>query len=142
MKNFWGTKVALFLGHELLVYQRDNIPTIPFPNMWDFPGGGREANENPFETARRETREEFGLTLSQSDIVFSKAYPSWRKAGVDWFFIAQRAASHALLIKFGNEGQSWKMMEANEFIEHHSAIPHLQERLKENLNVIAGQNAV
>ena len=42
---FRGAKLALFVGDDLAVILRDDIPHIPFPNCWDFPGGGREGDE-------------------------------------------------------------------------------------------------
>jgi 8-oxo-dGTP diphosphatase len=49
MEDFQGAKIALFLGTQLLVYQRDDKATIPFPGYWDLPGGVREGNENAME---------------------------------------------------------------------------------------------
>jgi len=61
--HFNGAKVALFIGDRLLITLRDDRPDIPFPNMWDFPGGGREGEETPFETMARETFEEVALVV-------------------------------------------------------------------------------
>ena len=43
--EFSGAKTAVFLGSQLLVIQRDDIPDIPWPGRWDLPGGGREGDE-------------------------------------------------------------------------------------------------
>lgn len=37
--DFSGCKIALLYGDTILTILRDDIPTIPYPNMWDFPGG-------------------------------------------------------------------------------------------------------
>ncbi len=37
---FTGCKLAYLFNGQLLVYKRDDFPYIPFPNLWDFPGGG------------------------------------------------------------------------------------------------------
>jgi 8-oxo-dGTP diphosphatase len=50
-------------NNELLMLLRDDIPNIPFPNMWDIPGGKVEPGEIPEETVKREMMEEMGLKL-------------------------------------------------------------------------------
>jgi hypothetical protein len=52
--GFGGTKIALLCGDHAVVYLRDDKPGIPFPGMWDLPGGGREGNEGPIECGIRE----------------------------------------------------------------------------------------
>lgn len=65
---FSGTKIALFCQTNLVVYLRDEKAGIPFPGLWDLPGGGREADESPIECVIREVEEEFGLRLSAENI--------------------------------------------------------------------------
>lgn len=52
-------------NNELLMLLRDNIPDIPFPNMWDIPGGRVEPGEIPEETVKREMMEEMELKLEK-----------------------------------------------------------------------------
>ncbi|KKQ41694.1 MAG: Hydrolase, NUDIX family [Microgenomates group bacterium GW2011_GWC1_37_8] len=40
----WKNKILLFL--------RDNIRTIPYPNHWQLPGGGVEKGETPFKALK------------------------------------------------------------------------------------------
>ena len=49
---------------EVLMLLRDDNPGIPYPNMWDLPGGHMEKDESPRECICREMQEELpGLDL-------------------------------------------------------------------------------
>ena len=68
--EFSGCKIALICDDKLLTILRDDISTIPWPNMWELPGGGREGEETPFECVQREVFEELGLKLEEADILW------------------------------------------------------------------------
>jgi 8-oxo-dGTP diphosphatase len=67
---FVGVKIGLLLEDKLIVIQRDNKPGLRFAGLWDFPGGGRDGQESPFECAAREIDEELAVTLKPSSIVW------------------------------------------------------------------------
>lgn len=48
---------------KLLIYLRDDKPTISFPNHWDLFGGIMEPNETPEQALVREVKEELGIEL-------------------------------------------------------------------------------
>lgn len=73
-KNFGAGILLINNNGELLMLLRDNIPTIPFPDMWDLPGGQVEPGEIPEETLKRELMEEMDLELA--DIKLFKVYES------------------------------------------------------------------
>jgi len=57
-------QALLFDGDgKLLIYLRDDKPTIPFPNHWDLFGGHVEVGETPDEALCRELQEEIGVAL-------------------------------------------------------------------------------
>jgi 8-oxo-dGTP diphosphatase len=50
-------------SNQVLLFLRDNKPSIPFPNRWDLLGGTVEAGETPRQCIVREIKEEIGYTL-------------------------------------------------------------------------------
>ena len=85
-----GTSI-LFINDrlEVLLLLRDNIPTIPYPNMWDLPGGHVEADETPEECIKREMAEEMGIDLENfhffSAVAFSDRmeYVFWKQENLN-----------------------------------------------------------
>ncbi len=125
---FHGAKAALFLGDDLLVYQRDS--DVIWPDHWDFPGGGREGDESPFACLRREVQEEFALDLVPSDIRYEVHLPAIKDpTSVAVFFVACLPASRASDIRFGDEGQRWALMAPELVAQLPNLVPGLRERL-------------
>lgn len=73
-KDFSGAKIALINDGKILTYLRDNSPLIPFPNLWDIAGGGRERDETSEQCVLRETKEEFDLNIQVSRIIWKRQY--------------------------------------------------------------------
>ncbi|MCZ7610737.1 MAG: NUDIX domain-containing protein [Ignavibacterium sp.] len=67
--------ILLNKKNQVLLLLRDNKAEIPFPNMWDIPGGRVEHNESPEFTVRREMFEELGI-VDLGDIDLFKIYSS------------------------------------------------------------------
>ncbi len=127
---FSGTKIALFHGEDLVVYLRDDKVGIPYPGMWDLPGGGREADETPVECALREVEEEFGLRIDPGRVQRLTRYAGTHTGGLDtWFCVAEVSAEDIERIRFGDEGQHWRLMSVADFLNHDGAVPHLKPRL-------------
>ncbi len=125
--EFSGAKLALFLGRDLLVIRRDDKPDIPYPGHWDLPGGGREGAESPVDCALRETWEEVGLRVVPSDLTWSNSYQ--RPRGTVWFFAAHLPDGVQEKIRFGDEGQGWRLMSPQAYCAHPMAVPHFTEQL-------------
>lgn len=134
-QEFTGCKLAYIFNGQLLVYKRDNFAHIPFPDLWDFPGGGREGNETPEECVLRELKEEFGISLSESRLVFKKKVPDYLNTGNSFFFVAEGLQTEIDAVVFGSEGQCWQLMDVDVYLSHPQAIPVLKTRLLGFLNL-------
>ena len=132
--DFSGAKIALVCGRRLLTYRRDLKPAIPWPGLWDLPGGGREGGETPEACALREVREEFGIALTPDRVHWRRRYPGVLHGQRETYFLAATIGETEIAaIRFGDEGQGWRMMDVAGFIAHPEAIPHLQARLADYL---------
>mgnify|MGYP000109043779 CR=1 FL=1 len=133
-RDFSGAKIILYCNGALVTYLRDDKPGIPFPALWDLPGGGAEINESPKACVMRETYEEFGLHLDPARITWERKYASALHKGMaNWFFAAPITQAEIAAIQFGDEGQYWRMMPFNAYITHTTAVPHLQEQVRDFL---------
>lgn len=134
ISDFTGSKIALICGDKVLTILRDDKENIPCPNMWEFPGGGREGNESPFECAAREVYEELSIHLTEDCLLWSKVYPSMLFADKQSvFLVGQLTQNQFDSIVFGDEGQAYKLMPIEEFLKSKQAVPQLQGRLRDYL---------
>ena len=75
--------------HQVLLFLRDDKPTIPYPNMWDVPGGHVDDGETPEQCIVREMKEEMDLTLEEferfSIMEFTDRveYTFWKRADLE-----------------------------------------------------------
>lgn len=133
--DFQGVKVALINNGKVLTILRDNIPNIPYPNMWDLAGGGRENEESPYETMRREVLEELNIDIPKSNVVWVKHYESVTKPGKESVFMVANISDHQIeSIKFGEEGQGYKMVTFQEFLDNKDVIEQLKHRFLDYWN--------
>ncbi len=124
---FIGAKLAILVGTRLVVILRDDIATIPYPNHWDLPGGGREGQETPEETVLRETKEEIGIAFAPVDLIWSEGFASG--SSKDWMFVTEQPQFSPDTVRLGNEGQCWRMAPVDWFLGQARAVPNQQERL-------------
>jgi 8-oxo-dGTP diphosphatase len=128
--DFVGAKAALFCGASVLTCLRDDRPGLPWPGLWDLPGGGREGDEGPEECLVRELWEEFGLTLPPERLVWRRVFPSIMDATrASVFFGGLLAPEEVEAIRFGEEGQGWELMAVSAFLAHERAVPEMQRRV-------------
>lgn len=130
--DFTGCKIALICDGRILTILRDDKPTIPWPNLWELPGGGREGDESPFECVAREVYEELSIQLLKDDIVWSWIYPSMLDENKNSVFLVGKLTQEQFdNITFGDEGQGYKLVRLEEFLASDWVVPQLQERVRD-----------
>ena len=135
--EFLGAKAAFFCDGALLTYLRDEKPGLPWPGHWDLPGGGREGFETPEACLLRELTEEFGLTLRPERLIFRKVWPAMLDTTkLSVFFAGRLTAGEIAAIRFGDEGQHWRMMPIADYLSHPLGVPALQARVADALTVL------
>lgn len=130
--DFTGCKIALICDGRILTILRDDKPTIPWPNLWELPGGGREGDESTFECVSREVYEELSIQLLKDDIVWSWIYPSMLDENKNSVFLVGKLTQEQFdSIVFGDEGQGYKLVRLEEFLASDRVVPQLQERVRD-----------
>ena len=133
---FTGCKLAYFVGGKLLVYRRDEYPNLIHAGLWDCPGGGREGQESPESCVLRELKEEFGLDIPYSRLIYKARHSNYALTGNAYFFAVQGKLSEIAAIRFGEEGQYWQLMDIGVFLESNDAIETLKQRLRTCLSYL------
>ena len=132
--DFQGCKIALICGDKVLTILRDDKENIPWPNMWELPGGGREGDESSFECVAREVYEELNIQLSKEEVIWSGIYPSMLDGNKKSVFLVGKLTQEQFeSIIFGDEGQGYKLVSFEEFLTSDRVVPQLQGRLRDYL---------
>jgi 8-oxo-dGTP diphosphatase len=127
--DFNGAKGLVFIGDKIITYRRD-FKTSNKPGFIDLPGGGREGDESPFDTFKREVREEFGIDINKDDVKFSYAVKSIMEPNKNSYFIVVKPEKiKPSDIIFGNEGTEWLLMTPEEFVSLPDGIERQQKRV-------------
>ena len=124
---FNGSKLAILVGDLIVTILRDDKPDIPWPGMWDLPGGGREGDETPETCVLRETREELGLILTEDALIWKTS--SDEGGDFVWFFVCEQPDFDVRSVVFGDEGQRWNLVPLSWFLDDPSVIPRHKSRL-------------
>ncbi|MFD1880561.1 NUDIX hydrolase [Paracoccus pacificus] len=136
MAGFSGTKLVLTCGDAILTLLRDDFAHIPYPAHWDLPGGGAEPGETPRECGLRELAEEFGLRLQPERLADGREFEAVHPPGTrSWMFRGTLTQDDIAAIRFGDEGQAWRMMPLHRFLTHPVVVPHFPRRVTEMLGL-------
>jgi 8-oxo-dGTP diphosphatase len=70
-----GSSILFVNGQrQILLFLRDDLPLIPYPNTWDVPGGHVEEGETAAQCIVREMKEEMGLDLHGFELFCVKEF--------------------------------------------------------------------
>jgi len=69
MKPKDGAKILILSPDKILLFHRDNIPTIRSPDCWQLVGGGIEEGETPERGLIREVKEEVSYSLKEFKLI-------------------------------------------------------------------------
>jgi len=69
MKPKNGAKIIILSPDKILLFHRDNIPTIRSPDCWCLVGGGIEDGETPEQSLIREVKEEASYDLKEFKLI-------------------------------------------------------------------------
>lgn len=64
-----GAKIIILSPDKILLFHRDNIPTIRSPDCWQLVGGGIEEGETPEQGLVREVKEEVSYNLKEFKLI-------------------------------------------------------------------------
>ena len=104
------------MGSVLLLHRLDR-PDVKFPNRWGFPGGGSDANEDPLQTAIRETYEETGLRLDPRDL--NLLYKKITDGKNVYFFVCNIYSGKVDPQKVKEEHQNFVWTDPNDLDRYH-----------------------
>lgn len=132
--NFHGTKGMVYIEDRILVFRRDKN-TNRFPLQVDLPGGGREGNESPFENFKRELEEEFGLKITEQDVIYAKKYPSIADPNISaYFFVIKNEHLKEKDVIFGSEGLYFQLLTPEEFLNLPDGVQRQQKKVLDYIN--------
>jgi len=128
--EFSGSKGLVFIGNQILLYRRDGR-TTRYPHYLDLPGGGREGHESPFDTFKRELKEEFGIDVTESDISFCSVHESISDPGMTgYFLVAKLGDALKKEVKPSEEVPEPMFMTLEEYLLQPDVIPKQVERIR------------
>lgn len=109
-----GAKAIVVHDGKILLVLRDNNPRIPYPNVWNTPGGGIEEGETPSEALIRELKEEVNLTV---DRVINLGTTTYEDESVVYRFFVPITDEQLSEIRLVNEGQKLDWFTYEEVLE-------------------------
>lgn len=106
-----GSKAFVVYNKKFILILRDDKPDIPWPNVWNQPGGGIEEGETPLEAIKRELQEEICVTPKHIEFIGKTEYPGNVLAHR---YICYLTDDESRQVKLGDEGQKLEFFTVDE----------------------------
>lgn len=120
--------------NEILLYLRDNNPSIPYPNTWALIGGHIEKGETPLLALKREVKEEIGYEIKKP--VFIDTFDDLA-GNLVYIYVAK--ISKKIEELFLTEGQKLRYFNLKELLEL-DILPHFKDFFIRHENKIFYKN--
>jgi 8-oxo-dGTP pyrophosphatase MutT (NUDIX family) len=118
-RQFSSVVVIINDEGKVLLLHRLDTPETKFRNQWGLPGGGSDIEENPTQTAIRETQEETGLWLEPDSLkLLHKKYKSGKNI---YFFATYEYSGEVDIEKVTDEHQAYAWVDPNKLDMYHTA---------------------
>lgn len=134
-KHTSSTFIPVRQSGEILMQLRDdgNGKIIPYPNMWNFLGGGVEGNESNIEAAVREAKEECNLEVGADSYRLIFVYDHDNTVS-DHVYVCDVSSSWEPEMNEGREMRWMKLEEVKNLqlgFEQEKIIPELEKFLQQ-----------
>jgi len=109
-----GVKAFVVFEGKILLILRDNVPTIPYPDFWNLPGGGVEKGEDFDIALRRELMEEIGMIPANIVRIGVSSFDDNRTV---IRYLVRLDTDEVEQLKLGDEGQEMKFFAFDEMLK-------------------------
>ncbi len=131
-KGFTALIIVILSSYQILLLKRGK--TAPYmPGRWSLPGGASENGETPEEVAKRELKEETGLSFISLKKTISSDYDGYKVI----FFITEIIEKPPISLDSENEEYGWfTLNQVAQLDKNREVIPGLYEDIKNNFDLI------
>jgi 8-oxo-dGTP diphosphatase len=100
-----GRSIVLNSQGNMLLLRRSASDTF-FGGKWDLPGGRAEQQEEPHQTAIRETQEECGIDIHEAEAIYALTLVRDTDT-VTWIFYRGHASDDAVTLSWEHDSHQW-----------------------------------